>query len=119
MTGEEIRQLLEDYGYPPHVVRAGGDGLVAAWDKFVADVRRGYRLGLEDYRNGLDVRTLLAQAGLADDAEDSDRAFRAALDHTGQQVWESAAEDPFWIFGYPSNASGRLLEDLEAEGLTE
>ena len=119
MTGDEIRQLLEDYGYPPHVVRAGGDGLVAAWDKFVADVGRGYRLGLEDYRNGLDIRTLLAQAGLDDEVEDADRSLRAVLIHTGQQVWESAAPEPFWIFGYPSNASGSLLEDLDAEGLAE
>jgi hypothetical protein len=33
------------------------------------------------------------------------------------RVWESAAGDPFWDFGYPKNAGPELMEDLRSEGL--
>ncbi len=44
--------------------RRGGEGLVRRWRDFVAQVEKGYPLGLDDYRNDLDVRTLIAVTGL-------------------------------------------------------
>jgi hypothetical protein len=32
-------------------------------------------------------------------------------------VWETAAGDPFWDFGYPQNSGKQLLKDLQNEGL--
>src|SRR5665213_2250029 len=60
MTDEEMAAYLRENGYPEHVVRAGRAGLIERWAKFVAEVERGYRFGLEDYRNDLDLRGIVA-----------------------------------------------------------
>ncbi len=67
MTDQEMAAYLRENGYPEHVVRAGRAGLIDRWGKFVAEVERGYRYGLEDYRNDLDLRGIIAMLGL--DAE--------------------------------------------------
>jgi len=41
----------------------------------------------------------------------------ALLAHKSVRVWESGADNAFWDFGYPRNASGELLGDLRDEGL--
>jgi hypothetical protein len=43
------------------------------------------------------------------------------LAHHERRVWETDGDRKaaFWIFGYPKNASGDLLADLRAEGLTK
>jgi len=111
-----VHEYLLENGYPEHVVREGRAGLVRKWREFVEQVERGYPLGLEDYRNDLDVRAILAQA----DAEDDeilalDERLKKLLIACDQRVWESAPGDPFWDFGYPSNAGPDLLEDLRKE----
>jgi hypothetical protein len=117
MTDQELEEYLRENGYPDHIVRGGREGLIRRWNEFVAEVERGYRLGLEDYRNDLDVRGVIALAGLDSAVADADRRLAAMLTHGETRVWESAGENPFWDFGYPRNVSGDLLEDLEAEGL--
>lgn len=122
MTDSEIQDYLRDNGYPEHLVRGGRAGLVAGWRRFVEEVERGYRLGLEDYRNDLDLRGIIAMLEVDSGPDGADIArlderFRAMLTGTGRRVWESAAGDPFWYFGYPVNASGALEEDLKAEDL--
>ncbi|HSM79015.1 MAG TPA: hypothetical protein VLT57_15360 [Bryobacteraceae bacterium] len=117
MNDEEIHELLEQYGYPPHVVNRGRAGLVEAWRKFVEQVEKGYRFGLYDYRNDLDTRGVLARLGLDQEVVELDERFRHALIHTDRKIWESDIENAFWIFGYPRCSSDELLEDLRAEGL--
>ena len=68
MTDAQVRHYLSENGYPEHVVREGRAGLVRRWREFVERVERGYSLGIEDYRNDLDVRGILALAK-ADDAD--------------------------------------------------
>src|SRR5262249_3199080 len=104
-------------GYPDHIWRAGRAGLLARWRNFVDDVERGYPLGLEDYRNDLDLRGVIALAGLDSEARADDERLRSLLIDTGKRVWESTHENAFWDWGYPKNASGELLDDLRAEGL--
>jgi len=117
MTDAEILAYLRDNDYPEHIVREGRAGLVRRWREFVERVERGYSLGLEDYRNDLDVRAILALAG-GEDAEVRSLDERLKKMLTSQvRVWESAAGDPFWDFGYPRNAGEDLLGDLRAEGL--
>jgi len=115
MTDSELVEYLRENGYPEHICRAGRAGLLAKWTAFVDEVERGYKLGLEDYRNDLDLRAILALAGL--DASADDARLRRLLTATDKRVWESSPGDPFWDFGYPKNASGELLEDLKAEAL--
>ena len=117
MTDEEMAAYLRQNGYPEHVVRAGRAGLIERWRKFVESVEHGYKLGLEDYRNDLDLRGIIAMLGLAGEVEELDRRLEATLTARDKRVWESSAGAPFWDFGYPSNAKGELLEDLRNEGL--
>src|SRR5581483_9376273 len=118
MTDEEMAEYLRDNGYPEHVVRAGRAGLIERYGKFVAEVERGYRFGLEDYRNDLDLRGIIAMLGLDTEVADLDRRLDALLIDRDKRVWESSAGTPFWDFGYPGNAGPQLMQDLASEGLT-
>lgn len=117
MTDLEIAEFLRENGYPEHVAKAGKRGLIARYERFVDEVEKGYRLTLDDYRNDLDLRGILAQLGLDEEVREADGRFRALLTGREYRIWESAPGDPFWDFGYPKNAAGELREDLEAEGL--
>jgi hypothetical protein len=124
VTNSEVQAYLRDNGYPEHLVRDGRTGLVRRWREFVEQVENGYRLGLEDYRNDLDIRGILRLAGV-EDAEvlALDQRLKAWLTPSSRRVWESAASDqtgePFWDFGYPRNAGKALVEGLQEEGLRE
>lgn len=109
---DDVRASLRERGAASHVVEGGSDGLIAAWRQFVDQVEAGYALGLDDYRNDLDIRTLIEISGLADEVEPEDRRFRAMLMHTDREIWSSDVPDAFWVRGYPRNASGELLADL-------
>lgn len=114
----EIADYLREIGYPEHVIRMGRAGLIARWKKFVEEVERGYRFGLEDYRNDLDLRGLIALLGLDADVADLDSRFSSKLTARDQRVWETTvAQQPFWDYGYPANAGPELLQDLKNEGL--
>ncbi|HUA86487.1 MAG TPA: hypothetical protein VMB85_21665 [Bryobacteraceae bacterium] len=115
MTDAELRDYLVENGYPEYVAREGRAGLLRRWREFVEQVERGYHFNLEDYRNDLDVRAILALAGIED--EEQDARFEKMLTARQVRVWESAAGDPFWDFGYPKNAGPELMEDLRSEGL--
>jgi hypothetical protein len=117
MNDEEMAAYLRENGYPEHIVRAGRAGLIERWGKFVAEAERGYRFGLEDYRNDLDLRGIIAMLGLDAEVAELDRRFEALLTARDQRVWESSAADPFWDFGYPRNAGADLMQDLRNEGL--
>ena len=119
MTDDELVAYLDDNGYPQHIVAGGGQGLIRRWCEFVAEVEQGYQYRLHDYRHDLDLRGVLALSGLETNpaVQSADERLRRLLTHTEQRVWESAAGDSFWDFGYPQNAAGRLRRDLEAAGL--
>jgi hypothetical protein len=117
MNDEEMAAYLRENGYPEHVIRSGRRGLIERWGKFVGEVERGYKFGLEDYRNDLDLRGIIAMLGLDVEVAELDRRFEALLTDRDKRVWESSAADPFWDFGFPSNAGPRLMEDIKNEGL--
>jgi len=117
MTDEQMAHYLRDNGYPEHIIRAGRAGLIERWSKFVGEVEHGYKLGLEDYRNDLDLRGIIAMLGLDSEVADLDRRFEAMLVHRDKRIWESSAADSSWDYGYPKNAGLRLLEDITNEGL--
>lgn len=117
MTDSEIENYLSANGYPEHIVREGRAGLIRRWREFAGEVESGYTLGLEDYRNDLDVRAIIELAGAVDqEIAALDDRLRKMLIATNVRVWESAP-GVFWDFGYPANAGPQLMEDLRTEGL--
>lgn len=118
MTDEQMTTYLRDNGYPEHVVRAGRQGLIDRWAKFVAEAERGYRFGLEDYRNDLDLRGIISMVGLDDEVRELDERFKVMLIHRDKRVWESSPGDPFWDYGWPRGTGTPFLQDLEKEGLS-
>lgn len=113
-----IDEYLRENGYPEHVVRDGQKGLIRQWREFVEQVEKGYSLGLEDYRNDLDVRAILAVADAENDEVLAlDERLKNLLIACDKRVWESAPLNPFWDFGYPRNAGRDLLGDLQSEDL--
>lgn len=122
---DPIERYLRDNDYPEHVVREGRAGLMRRWREFVEQVERGYRLGLEDYRNDLDIRGILRQSGVEDDEllsaelQALDERLRAMLVPAKKRIWESAPGDAFWDYGYPRNAGEELRAGLSEEGLIE
>ncbi len=118
MTDQEMADYLREIGYPEHVIRMGRAGLIAHWKKFVEEVERGYRFGLEDYRNDLDLRGLIQLLGLDAEVADLDSRFYSKLTARDRRIWETTvAQQPSWDYGYPLNAGSQLLQDLENEGL--
>jgi len=117
MNDAEMAAYLRENGYPEHIVRAGRAGLIERWGKFVGEVERGYKFGLEDYRNDLDLRGIIAMLGLDAEVSDLDRRLETLLIEREKRIWESSDASPFWDFGYPVNAGARLLEDIHNEGL--
>jgi hypothetical protein len=117
MTDQEMSAYLRENGYPEHIVRAGRAGLIEGWRKFVAEVEQGYKLGLEDYRNDLDLRGIISMVGMDAEVSELDKRFEALLIERDKRIWESSAANPFWDFGYPRNAGPQLSEDIKNEGL--
>lgn len=116
MTDQEIQAFLEDNGYPRHIVEGGREYLLRRYREFVEEVERGYEYGLHEYRHDLDLRGVIAVLGLDAEVEDCDARLAAMLTETEYRIWESLPGTPFWDFGYPRNARGRLLRDLEKLG---
>src|SRR5580658_6714326 len=79
MTDAEMTAYLRENGYPEHVIRAGRKGLIERWSKFVGQVERGYKLGLEDYRNDLDLRGIISMLGMDQEVSELDKRFEALL----------------------------------------
>jgi hypothetical protein len=118
MNDHEMAAYLRENGYPEHIIRAGRAGLIERWRKFVGEVEHGYKFGLEDYRNDLDLRGIISMLGLDEEVSDLDRRLEALLIERQKRIWESSGANPFWDFGYPANAGKQLLEDIKEEGLT-
>ena len=118
MSIDRVREYLDENGYARHLVEGGREGLIRRWREFVNEVEKGYKLGLEDYRNDLDLRMIIEYAKAGDgEVRELDERLRAMLVPTKKRLWESGAGKPFWDFGYPRNASGQLLRDLKLEGI--
>jgi hypothetical protein len=118
MQPDPVQKFLRDHKYPAHLVKEGRAGLVRRWREFVGQVEKGYPLGLEDYRNDLDIRGILERAqGEDEEVRALDARLKKMLTATKHRVWDSGKHDPFWDFGYPKNAAGELWEGLHEAGL--
>lgn len=91
--------------------------LVAKWKAFVEAVEKGYGFGLYDYRNDLDVRSLLDAGGVGAQVAGLDQRFEACLTAKKIKIWESDVAAAFWCYGYPRKTNAEFKQDLKAEGL--
>lgn len=114
MTDEEIQQYLEDNGYPEHIVRGGREYLIKRYRDFVDEVEHGYQWGLHEYRHDLDIRGVIAVLELDGEVAEADQRLAGMLVETERRIWESLPGEPFWDFGCPANARGKLLRDLRS-----
>src|ERR1051326_2850141 len=99
MTDEDVNERWRSRGVAAHLLDIGRNGLVDRWRAFVQEVETGYRLGLDDYCNDLDLREVIEAVGLGDDPEirDLDARLAAQLQDTERRVWVSEYPDAFWI----------------------
>jgi len=101
MKSDPVQKFLRDNKYPAHLVKEGGAGLVRRWREFVEQVEKGYTLGLEDYRNDLDVRAIIERAEAEDDEiRLLDLRLKKMLTGKKKRVWESGT--PEEIFERPT-----------------
>ena len=115
---DRVKTFLEENDYPKHLVKGGQAGLIDRWREFVEAVEKGYKLGIEDYRNDLDIRMIIKRAKVENaQVRELDKRLKVALKPAKKRIWESGRGKPFWDFGVPANAKGDLLKDLKAEGL--
>src|SRR2546425_741669 len=88
LSEREVMEKLRERGVADHVIQGGAARLVAEWQRFVSQVEQGYPLGLDDYRNDLDLRELIAWVGLEPEVAAEDERLRNALTDSGQEIWE-------------------------------
>jgi len=115
MTDEQITDYLKKRGCAERVCKGGREYLVQHWNDFVAEVERGYSLGVEDYWNDLDTRELIHDIGKDSEVGDADNRFRAMLTGTQIKHWHTDrhSDYDFWNYGYPKNATGYFLEAVQ------
>jgi hypothetical protein len=118
VTEEEFRKALRERGCPQHLIRGGRTGLIRQWVAFVKEVEQGYELGFYDYANDLNLRTLIAETGLASDPQvmQADERLLKLLRATEKPIWHGP-EGAYWVRGYPRDAGDGLMDDLRARGL--
>ena len=142
-TGDHALQAyLAARGLPPEARQRGFHGLVLAWEKIARAAAR-YDLTLDDWRNDLDLRDLIAGALTVASEHDvlatrdalarADALFRAGTQETRRPVWTSAEHpaDPaavhstetgataseWWYRRGPLHPGDSMRAELEAAGL--
>ena len=129
-----LHDYLIERGLPPAVCRRGLPGLVSGWAAVACDAAR-YDLTLDDWRNDLDLRDIIAGAfelapederiATRDALEGADLLFRDGTVDAGRPLWGStehhadAAEvaRQWWYRRYPAHPGHTMREDLVAAGV--
>lgn len=126
-----IQKFLKEKGCGQQIVDRGFIGLVESWEQTVREVESGYRHGLDDYLNDMDVRQLIAGASdrFASEIPDfmhervaqADQRMRSATAPAGVCLWGESlaqeegwtAEKNWWYFSRPLQAEPELLADID------
>jgi hypothetical protein len=132
-AGSRVADTLRARGVAEHVLAGGLAGLVAAWERLAAELERGYTGGLDDWRNDVDVRDILAEALAAANADErraigrrvrlADRRVREQLMPAARCVWGTRiaaqhgwnAGREWWYFLEPRTKNSELTRELEAQ----
>jgi hypothetical protein len=116
MTEEQVKEYLKNRGCPERVWQHGSAGLKRRWQNFVTDVETGNYANwcIEGYWNDLDSRELIHDIGCDADVKETDERFAVILTATHIKHWHADRKSnyDFWNYGYPQNASGFFLEEI-------
>ncbi len=122
---------MKEKGCGQHIVDRGFVSLVESWEQTVREVQGGYRQGLEDYLNDLDVRQLIAEATdrfareipdyVHERVAQADHIMRSVTGPAGGCLWgENLAneegwtpEQNWWYFSRPLQAEPELLSEID------
>lgn len=130
ITHDAVRELLKERKAAEHVVRGGMEGLVDSWERTVKSAQKGYALGLDDWRNDVDARALLAAANeVAHPAQK--KAMKMRLDAADAKFWKACesldasvwgaerakseswtAAKEWWYFLVPKKKGDALAQEL-------
>jgi len=129
MMTDAVREYLRGVGVRRDVAEGGLSGLVSSWETIVRQLDGVYTLTIDDYRNDLDIRDLIAKVvPIAKPAEReavagrlaaADQHFRNAT-QAGDSVWgdppdSSDATDAWWTFRWPQRAGEAFATTTESE----
>jgi hypothetical protein len=128
---DPVRDFLRHRCCPEHVISGGLRGMVENWENIVQAVKKGYKLGLDDYLNDLDARQLLEETLAVASKEQkeeflkrvrqADELMKSLVKSSGKCLWgEDIAEtegwtagENWWYFSQPINATPELLSEIE------
>lgn len=128
-SSDPLARYMEERGCPRDLIREGLPGLVARWEKVVAEVESGYKLGFDDYLNDMDLRDILAgglEAGgelepaLESRLAAADARFGVVVQPCdslwGDPDYDEGAPDPeqqWWYYRRPRSPGEALRAELE------
>jgi len=130
ITHDAVRELLKERKAADHIVKGGLEGLVDGWETTVKTAQKGYTHGLDEWRNEVDARNILAAAmEVAHPAQKksmklrldaADAKFWKACESCDGSVWGAAqaerekwtATKEWWYFLAPKKAGDELTSDL-------
>ena len=116
MSDAEVNRKLSERGVAAHLRSEGRAGLIQRWRSFIEELESGYRGGLDDYRNDLDLREIIEYVGLGKDDEvvALDDLFRAQIQDQSHRTWKSEYPDAFWVRGYPQKISDHFWAEVRS-----
>lgn len=128
-----------NFGIANHVINGGLERLLRKWADFVEECRTGYSLGIEDYINDLDGRSIVQRLidsvnekrlkdKLNSFVKSEDNIFKNLLIQRNKCITlerrfgldlKLNKRKYFWYWGVIKNAKGELLEDFKKEGFVK
>ena len=130
---DALHRYLAARGLPAEAVRRGLRGLVSAWENVARGAAR-YDLTLDDWRNDLDLRDIIAGAVAVAPERDrhathdalnrADALFRKGTVDTGRPLWGMSDQPAdhaegslaWWYRRRPARPGETMRADLDAEG---
>jgi hypothetical protein len=118
MTDDQVKEYLKSRGLPEWIWRGGSAPLIQRWKDFVAKIEKPeYTRNwlIDDYWAFLSRREWIHNIAYDDYVAEADERFRGMLMATNIKHWHKDRDTDydFWNYGYPKNARGFFLEQLE------
>lgn len=132
-TPARVEAYLRKRGSPDWVIQAGLEGLVERWEETASSMEKGYKLGLDDFLNDMDVRQLIADClPLAPERERknmkkrvilADTLIKKSLKPAASCIWGRGeakrrgwtARQNWWYYRLPRRPGPEFIAALEQD----